>query len=225
MSKDQDSSTRKVLLTLMKTRGPLAVSEMAKQLGITEMAVRRHLNTLERDGLIEAKISRQAMGRPSHLYSLTVAADDLFPKNYHMLTLDLLEELQAEAGSEQVSRLFEGRKQKMLDKYAARMTGKTLEDRVAELAEIQNASGYMASWEKNENGNYTLNEYNCPITQVANQYEEACKCELKLFEKLLNTQVERTECMTKGGCKCSYQIKNKAAAADSGGEAKTAPPE
>lgn len=207
MSRDQDSSTRKVLLTMMKMNGPLAVSEMAKQLGITEMAVRRHLNTLERDGLVEAKISRQAMGRPSHLYSLTVASDDLFPKNYHLLTLDLLHELYAEAGTEQISRLFAGRRKKMLEKYGPRMEGKSLEERVAELSEIQNASGYMANWQKNEDGGFTFNEFNCPITQVANQYEEACKCEQSLFRTLLNAEVERTECMTKGGCKCSYVIK------------------
>lgn len=206
MSKDPDSSTRKVLLTMMKMKGALAVSEMAKQLGITEMAVRRHLNTLERDGLIEAKISRQAMGRPSHLYSLTAAADDLFPKNYHLLTLDLLHELKTEEGDDPVARLFEGRKQKMHERFASRMDGKNLEERVAELAEIQNSSGYMASWEKDGDGGYILNEFNCPITQVANQYEEACKCELKLFQKLLDADVERTDCMTKGACKCSYKI-------------------
>jgi predicted ArsR family transcriptional regulator len=207
LSKDQDSSTRKVLLTMMKTKGPLSVSEMAKRLGVTEMAVRRHLNTMERDGLIEAAISRQAMGRPSHLYSLTVLADDLFPKNYHLLTLDLLDELLAHAGEEQVNRLFEGRKEKMLDKYADQMKGQTLEERVSELTEIQNAGGYMANWEKKENGEYVLNEFNCPIAQVANRYEEACKCELNLFRTLLQADVERTDCMTKGACRCSYRIK------------------
>lgn len=215
MSKDQDSSTRRVLLTMMKTKGPLSVSEMAKRLGVTEMAVRRHLNTMERDGLIEATISRQAMGRPSHLYSLTVLADDLFPKNYHLLTLDLLDELLTHAGEEQVNRLFEGRKEKMLDKYAHQMKGETLEERVSELTEIQNAGGYMANWEKKENGEYVLNEYNCPIAQVANRYEEACKCELNLFRTLLQADVERTDCMTKGACRCSYRIKPRQDGADS----------
>lgn len=207
MSKDQDSSTRKVLLTMMKTKGPLSVNEMAKDLGITEMAVRRHLNTLERDGLIEAKISRQAMGRPSNLYSLTAAADDLFPKNYQLLTLDLLEELESEEGQNKIGVLFERRKRKLLDKYSPRMEGKDLDERVAELAEIQNASGYMVDWEKKEDGGYVLNEYNCPITQVANQYDDACKCELALFRTLLDANVERTECISKGGGKCSYQIR------------------
>jgi predicted ArsR family transcriptional regulator len=207
LSKDQDSSTRKLLLTMMKTRGSLSVNEMAKDLGITEMAVRRHLNTLERDGLIEAKISRQAMGRPSNLYSLTTAADDLFPKNYQMLTLDLLGELLSEEGQSKIGDLFERRKQKMLHKFIPRMAGKDLDQRVAELAEIQNANGYMVDWEKKEDGGYVFNEYNCPITQVANQYDDACKCELSLFKTLLEADVERTECISKGGGKCSYQIK------------------
>lgn len=208
---------------MMKTKGALSVNEMAKDLGITEMAVRRHLNTLERDGLIEAKISRQAMGRPSNLYSLTAAADDLFPKNYQMLTLDLLEELESEEGQSKIGVLFERRKRKLLAKYGPRMEGKGLDERVAELADIQNASGYMVEWAKQEDGGYVLNEYNCPITQVANQYDDACKCELALFRTLLEADVERTECISKGGGKCSYKIKPEAGAPDSMNEAQPDP--
>ncbi|WP_409345511.1 helix-turn-helix transcriptional regulator [Paenibacillus sp. MBLB4367] len=207
MNKDQESSTRKVLLNMMKTRGPLSVGDMAKELGITEMAVRRHLNTLERDGLIETKLSRQAMGRPTHLYSLTSLADDLFPKNYHHLTLDLLGELEAEEGTDLVGRLFERRKEKLFAKYGERMKGKELPERVAELADIQNTNGYMVQLEQQDEENYVLTEFNCPIAQVAGQYNEACQCELTLFEKLLGADVERTECLTKGGSKCTYVIR------------------
>src|SRR5690554_4139850 len=98
MSKDQDFSTIKKVMTLIKTKGPLSVNELSKHLSITEMAVRRHLNTLERDNLVDTTMVRQAMGRPTHVYSLTKAADDLFPKNYHKLTLDLLGELDDEEG-------------------------------------------------------------------------------------------------------------------------------
>jgi predicted ArsR family transcriptional regulator len=202
-----DTSTRKVLLTIMKTKGSLSVNEMAKALGITEMAIRRHLNTLERDGLIESKLIRQAMGRPMHLYSLTLLADDLFPKNYHQLTLELLGELVTEENNNPVGQLFEGRKQKLLQKYKARMEGKSLVDRVAELADIQNNNGYMVKWETDDTGKYVFTEYNCPIAQVAKQYNEACHCELSLFQNLLGAEVERTECLTKGGNKCTYLIK------------------
>ncbi|TVY00276.1 helix-turn-helix transcriptional regulator [Paenibacillus cremeus] len=206
MNQEQDVSTRKVILTMLKTKGLLSVNEMAKQLGITEMAVRRHLNTLERDGLIDSKLVRQAMGRPTNLYFLTENAEELFPKKYHHLTLDLLEELVTLAGENKVEQLFEGRKERLISRYEDRMAGKSLDERVKELADIQNANGYMVELEETDNGDYVINEYNCPISQVANQYNHACSCELSMFKSLLGAEVERTECLAKGGSKCAYHI-------------------
>lgn len=213
MNQDQDLSTRKMLLKMIKVKGAMSVNDMAKQLGITEMAIRRHLNTLERDGLIAASLVRQAMGRPTNLYSLTELADDLFPKNYHHLTLDLLGELasDSEEGDDPVGKLFERRKEKLVRKYEQRMEGKNLGERVSELADIQNSGGYMVEWERDEAGNYVFQEFNCPISQVAHQYDHACSCELSLFKSLLETDVERTECLAKGGKKCVYIIQGKSA--------------
>ena len=61
-----ETSTRKVILSMLKTQGPLSVHDLAKQLGITEMAVRRHIHSMEKDDLLETKLVRQAMGRPSN---------------------------------------------------------------------------------------------------------------------------------------------------------------
>lgn len=211
MNQETDVSTRKMILTMLKTKGPLSVSEMSRLLGITEMAVRRHLNTLERDNLIESVLVRQAMGRPMNQYSLTESAEDLFPKKYHYLTLDLLEELESALGEDKVNLLFERRKQRLIRRYEHRMEGKSLPDRVSELSNIQNANGYMVELEHNDDGSYLLKEHNCPISQVANQYNHACSCELEMFESLLGEEarVERTECLAKGGSKCAYVIQRK----------------
>lgn len=208
MNQELESSTRKVILTMLKTQGQLSVSDMSKQLGITEMAVRRHLNTLERDGLIETRLVRQAMGRPTHFYFLTDHADDLFPKNYHHLTLDLLGELLEEEGQERIEFLFKRREDRLVGKYQSRMQAKSLEERVSELASIQNENGYMVKWEQQREGEFLLSEHNCPITQVANRYQQACQCELSLFQRLLGVNVERTECLAKGGTKCTYVIQS-----------------
>jgi predicted ArsR family transcriptional regulator len=207
VNQNQDMSTRKMILNMIKVKGSMSVNDMAKRLGITEMGVRRHLNTLERDGLIESTLVRQAMGRPAHLFSLSEAADDLFPKNYPQLTLDLLGELSAASGEDTVGMLFERRKDKLLRSYGKRMEGKALKERVSELADIQNAGGYMVEWNADEEGNYVFQEYNCPISQVANRYDKACSCELSLFSALLEAEVERTECLAKGGKKCVYLIR------------------
>jgi predicted ArsR family transcriptional regulator len=199
MNMEHDTSTRKTIVKMLKMRGPLGVGEMARQLGITEMAVRRHLNTLERDGYIDSQIVRQSMGRPMHVYRLTEAAEDLFPKNYHALTLDLLGELEGE-GAADVGVLFGKRKVKLAQKYGPVMEGKPLKERVAALADIQNANGYMVD-------GFELKEHNCPISQVANRYNVACECEQQLFEGLLQADVQRTECLANGGGKCVYKIK------------------
>ncbi|WP_211246697.1 helix-turn-helix transcriptional regulator [Cohnella pontilimi] len=209
MMPQEELSTRSQLLHMLKVQGYCSVSDMAKAMGITEMAVRRHIQTLEREGLLRSTLVRQAMGRPSYRYALTELADDLFPKNYLQLTLDLLNELEDQPGGDQmIDRMFEGRRDKLETRFLERMKNRTLEDRVAELSAIQNAGGYMTEWESGEEaGVYKLYEYNCPVAQVANRYRQACQCERQLFERLLNADVERTECLADGGSRCAYAIR------------------
>ncbi|SES98690.1 metalloregulator ArsR/SmtB family transcription factor [Paenibacillus sp. NFR01] len=207
MKKGQESgSTRRMIMTLLKTKGPLTIGALAEELGITEMGVRRHVLQLEQESLAKTKVVRQPMGRPMHVYSLTERAEDHFPKSYHNLALELLRELDHVSGQETVHALFEGRKRRMLAQYTPMMEGQGLEERVAELASIQNAGGYMATWSKQEDGSYMMCEYNCPIRQVAAGYRVACQCEQQLFEELLGAKVTRSECMAEGGQCCKYVI-------------------
>ncbi|MFD0713915.1 helix-turn-helix transcriptional regulator [Paenibacillus sp. GCM10027626] len=199
-------STKQTILTLLKTKGKMNAGELASELNITEMGVRRHLGVLERQGYIELEVVRQPMGRPTHRYGLTDAAEHLFPKNYHLLALDFLQELNKDPQSALlIDRLFAGRKRKLLERFAERMQGKNLADKVKELAVIQNEGGYMVKVEQGTDS-ILLHEFNCPIAQVANQFDQACRCELNLFEELLDTSVERTECLASGGGKCTYKI-------------------
>lgn len=209
MNQALETSTRKVILSMLKTSGPLSVQEISKQLGITEMAVRRHIHSMEKDDLLETKLVRQAMGRPTNVYTLAPKADELFPKKYMQLTLDLLDELLEDQGHEKIERLFEGRQDKLESRYQPRMLDKSLEERVAELAQIQNENGYMVDWSQTQDDTYTFSEHNCPISQVANTFGQACQCELALFRNLLDANVERTECLAKGANKCVYIISKK----------------
>lgn len=207
MKKGQEGgSTRRLIMTLLKKKGPLTIGALAEELGITEMGVRRHVLQLEQESLAKTKVVRQAMGRPLHVYSLTERAEDHFPKSYHNLALELLRELDHGSGLEAVNVLFEGRRRRMLAQYAPMMENCNLEERVAELSSIQNAGGYMAEWNKEEDGSYIMREYNCPIRQVATQYRKACQCEHQLFEELLGAKVTRSECMAEGGQCCRYDI-------------------
>lgn len=206
MEQTQDLSTRDTILHMLKTQGPLSAKSIASALLVTEMAVRRHLGSLEKEGVIETELIRQAMGRPLALYRLSPHAESLFPNKYSTLTLDLLDELAEEAGEDMVTRLFERRRDKLRQRYETGVAGKKLADRVRTLTDIQNDNGYMAECEQTGDGKYIIKEHNCPISQIANRYNQACSCELALFSSLLQAKVERTECLASGGCRCVYVI-------------------
>ncbi|MFC5471772.1 helix-turn-helix transcriptional regulator [Cohnella suwonensis] len=209
MQPREELSTRRQLLQLLKTQGNGCIGDLSKALGITEMAVRRHIQSLEKDRLIRSELVRQAMGRPMYRYSLTEQADELFPKNYPQLMLDLLEELEEQDdGEAMIERMFQGRRDKLESRYRDRMSELPLADRVSELSAIQNGGGYMTEWEPaSDDGSFVLREYNCPIAKVAGKYREACRCEQQLFERLLDADVERTECLADGEFRCSYAIR------------------
>ncbi|WP_054951367.1 helix-turn-helix transcriptional regulator [Numidum massiliense] len=204
-------TTRKQILNMLKFQGKMSVSEMASQLSITEMAVRRHLNTLERDGLIYSTLVRQSMGRPTNMYMLTDTADDLFPKNYYGLTLELLEDLANTEGKKVVDELFVRRKERMTEANRHHIDGELLEERVEQLAELQNSKGYMVKWDKISEGKYRVVEHNCPIARVANKFNQACACELSYFRDILGdaATVVRPECKSSGDANCVYVIEEK----------------
>lgn len=201
------TTTRKKILHMLKLQGKLPVSVMATELGITEMAVRRHLHTLEREKLIRSSPIRRPKGRPRNVYMLTEMADRLFPKRYHELTLDLLNDLQEIEGEEVVNELFQRREKRLTERYHHKFVNKSLEAKVRELADLQNDKGYMVEWEKTADGQYKLIEYNCPIAQVANRYHQACRCEINFFRSVLaGARVARPECKAEGGANCVYLI-------------------
>ncbi len=204
----KSSSTREEILTMLKKQNQLTVSEIANQLGVTEMAIRRHLNTLERDNLVETTLVRQAMGRPLNKYKLSKAGQESFPRNYKHLTLDFLNDLEEIGGRDVIHQLFEARLERLVSKYQQEFENKTFDEKVEKLAHIQNENGYMVELEQVDSDSFLLKEFNCPIAEVANGYKKACDCELQLFKKVLDTsKIRSMGCMANGDACCQYEIK------------------
>ncbi|WP_349774177.1 helix-turn-helix transcriptional regulator [Halalkalibacter oceani] len=206
----KETSSRQIILTMLKRNQEQTVADLAAELGVTEMAVRRHLQGLEKEGLIQARIERQAMGRPTNKYSLTKAGDECFPRNYGELSLGILQDLEKISGVEMIDQLFEQRRHRLEQQYGPEISG-SFAERVAALARIQTENGYMVDYQELEDGSYEFKEYNCPIAKVAKEYPVACKCEHQLFQKLLGTEhVEQKTCIAKGKTSCcTYKLKER----------------
>jgi len=202
-------STKDKILELLKKEKSLTVAELAKAIGITEMAIRKHLNILERDALLNIHEVRQPMGRPLQVYSLSTNADIFFPQNYEGMAVEFLHDLQDLYGDEIINYLLERRSDRQKNTYLTRMENKSFKEKVEELKNIQVSKGYMAELHTIDDDVYELVEYNCPIFTIAQEYTNACNCETNMFQQVLDTKdVTRLTCKTENGDHCRFLIKN-----------------
>jgi DeoR family suf operon transcriptional repressor len=74
--------TRERVLAFIIEHREARVEDLAKELDITTAAVRRHLDNLRADGLIEARAVKQATGRPYYAYHPTEQAAGALPTAY-----------------------------------------------------------------------------------------------------------------------------------------------
>ncbi|QGQ46179.1 transcriptional regulator [Metabacillus sediminilitoris] len=202
-------STKDKILELLKKDVSLSVNDLTERLYITHMAVRKHLNILEKDHLIKSIEVKQQMGRPLQLYSLTDKGERLFPKNYEGLTVDFLHDIKEIHGENSIKQLFKKREQRLINEYSPRIVHEhTPSEKIKEIVNIQNEKGYMANVTKIDENTFELIEYNCPILAVAKEFKIACQCETEMLKDVLQTkQVNRICCKTDGDDHCRFFIR------------------
>jgi predicted ArsR family transcriptional regulator len=201
--------TRRAVLDLLKRNGEQTVAQLGAALGVSGVAVRRHLEVLEHVGLVRQSARPKGRGRPAHVYTLTELGHDLFPRNYHQLVAQLLEAATSELGPEAVERLFDHRQQELAELYRGRTRGQPLPELANALAAIQDENGYMADCAAAGDGQFVVREHNCAIARVAGSWPTACAHELALFRQLAGpeVEVERVAHIQAGDPVCAYVLR------------------
>ena len=209
-SMDSDSaSTQDRILFLLKTKGPLTAQALGEKLDITAMGVRQHLYKLQEDNLVDFRDERSGVGRPSRHWGLTERGDARFPDSHSELTVALLGSVERIFGADGLERLIEARTAETLGAYRRHLNGcASIEQRVARLAEIRSAEGYMAEWRREDDGTFTFVENHCPICAAAKACQGLCRSELEVFQQALGAgaTVERTSHILTGARRCAYRI-------------------
>lgn len=197
------------ILFQLKTRGPAETLALAHALGISRQAALQHLERLVVDGLVDHTEARRGVGRPRRVWALTDKAQARFPDTHAQLTLEMLDAVRAEFGEDGVERMILRRELATAKAYAAAVAGAdTLEARVARLAEIRTAEGYMASASPDPAGGFLLVENHCPICAAAAACQGFCRAELMVFRAVLgpDVSIERTDHILAGARRCAYRI-------------------
>ncbi len=197
------------ILFQLKTRGPAETLALAGALNISRQAVLQHLERLVGEGLVDHVDERRGVGRPRRVWSLTPAAQARFPDTHAQLTLEMLDAIRAEFGEAGVERMIARREQATATAYTQAMaSAESLEARVARLAEIRTAEGYMASSSPDPGGGFLLVENHCPICAAAAACQGFCRAELQVFRQALgpDVDIERTDHILAGARRCAYRI-------------------
>ncbi|MFG6117010.1 helix-turn-helix transcriptional regulator [Halobacillus sp. MO56] len=206
----KQSSTKDMILLLLKKNKSLTIAELAEKVAISEIAVRKHIHFLEHNNLVKARVVRQPIGRPVNYYELSVKGQEAFTNHYESFSVELLNDIEKLYGKTMVYELFNHRSERIEEEYKRHMTSESFQARVEELAEIQEQKGYMVELEKQNDKAYTLKQYNCPIWNIAQHYKSICGHEVKLFSDVLaDSDVRAEKTMISGEACCTFQITQK----------------
>src|SRR5437773_8050214 len=203
------SKTRRALVKLLKTRGPMDATQIAARLDLTAMAVRQHLYQLQEEKLVTAEERPVPVGRPAKYWQLTRDADRLFPDAYAELSVALIDALRDAFGEAGLKRVLESRGSRQQADYLKRIPHSLpLQDKLRGLARIRTEEGYMAEVKRDGKGGFLFIENHCPICAAATVCQGFCSTELELFRTVLgrNVNVERIEHMVSGERRCAYRI-------------------
>ncbi len=203
------SNTRRAIVKLLKTEGPMDSAQLAERLGLTAMAIRQHLYELQEQKLVAAAEQRVPLGRPVKKWSLTRDADRLFPDAYAELSVALIAALGDTFGKEGLGRVLESRCARQRADYAKRIPhSHDLFARLKGLAKVRTEEGYMAEVTSQPDGSYLFVENHCPICAAATACQGFCATELQLFESVAGPRVtvERVDHIISGDRRCAYRF-------------------
>ncbi|WP_211300037.1 helix-turn-helix transcriptional regulator [Haloactinopolyspora alba] len=191
--------------------GPSTAATLADLLGLTPAAVRRHLDTLVADGILEAQEERvyghRGRGRPAKVFVLTTAGRDAFEQAYDDLAVGALRFLAETGGDDMVLEFARRRIADLEERYRQLLDDVEPGQRAEVLARALSADGYAASAQASPvvDGEQ-LCQHHCPVAHVAEQFPQLCEAETEAFARLLHTHVQRIATIAHGEGVCTTHI-------------------
>lgn len=198
-------STRDVVLNSIMVNPQSKIEDLAEAADISPVTVRHHLNALQADGLVEVESVRRQVGRPYYVYSLSEQGQELFPQRYFSLTNRILDELKNQLPKDVVNSIFVGVVKSMIEEHKNEFESLTFEDRLNYVVELLAEEGFMAQWEKAENG-YKITEYGCPYISMGQKHTEVCTFDKELMLTVLDAPIEQHSCMLDGDDCCEFSV-------------------
>ncbi|RNI24646.1 MarR family transcriptional regulator [Flexivirga caeni] len=206
-------STRERVLRTISERGPITAAELAESLGLTPAAVRRHLDCLAHDELVEEHeptgAAERKRGRPARAYVVSSLGHARLRGDYDSLAGSVLHFLRETAGDAAVTEFARQRAESMARQATpvVEAAGPDVGSRTEALAAALTDQGFAASTRPVGNDTHLagvqLCQGHCPVQHVAAEFPQFCEEEAKAFSRTLGVHVQRLASLAHGDHVCT----------------------
>ena len=197
------ASTRGKVLALLRADSH-TVNELAEALGLTDNAVRSHLTSLERDGLVQELGTRPGFRKPHVLYSLTGEAEYLFPTAYGPLLRHVLAVIGRRLPSRELRASLREVGRTAALEHLDQVTGKTRNQRIEVALNTLKALGGDAIVQEREEKRF-ISGNGSPLSAATAHYPEACLILEAFLSEIIGVPVKE-RCHHGEAPRCCFDI-------------------
>ena len=185
-------------------RGSSTVEELAGELGVTDNAVRAHLQLLEREGVVSATGSRQGpgAGKPATTYEISSRGESALSGAYAPVLTALLQTLAERTSPEELDALL---------REVGRRIGPAKPDKGSLDARVRAAAALLASLgseldvERTREG-YLLRGFACPLATAVRGQPSACHAVEELVAAVVGDVTVEERCDRTSGPRCRFAV-------------------
>jgi DeoR family transcriptional regulator, suf operon transcriptional repressor len=197
-------TTRGQIVSLLR-RSARTVEELAGALGLTDNAVRNHLSTLERDGIVRQDGVRrgQGVGKPATVYEVHPEAEPLFSRAYPPVLTTVVDVLVDELPRDRADALLREVGRRLARSAGGRASG-SLEERARAAAAVLNALGGDVDVVVAD-GAIRLQGHGCPLSAAVSRRPQVCRAVETLVAEVAGSSVQ-TCCQHGGRPSCCFAV-------------------
>jgi predicted ArsR family transcriptional regulator len=197
------SSTRGRMVALLRG-ATKTVNELAEELELTDNAVRAHLLSLERDGLVKQSGIQRGTRKPHFAYQLTEEAEHLFPKAYDVLLNQLIAVLKERLKPSALEDILREVGRSIAGPQDARQKNGSIKSRLGKALTTLEAIGGAARIEKEQSRVLICSE-SCPLAAAVAEHPEVCRLAETLLSEIIGMEV-REQCDREGSPRCRFEV-------------------
>lgn len=186
---------------------PQTAVELATRVGTSSNAVRVHLDGLRDSGLVDYQIARRGVGKPTHVYSLTAAAESLLSAAYAPTLRAVVESIERRLNGQFIPALRDAG-EALASEFEPPSAKASTRRRVDSARAVMETLGTRATITTRDK-EYLLVNACCPLSALTRDTPQICQLMEALLERTSGLEVDEC-CERSEHPRCSFTLRSPA---------------